>query len=92
MRTGLLGIVMSAVVFGAVRDQNTGFEYEKVPQQSGFRMDGYWIWGGSMIRVGPTYHLFASRWIKKMDFPREYRFDSEIVRATSASATGPGRR
>jgi hypothetical protein len=24
-----------------------------------------------------------------MDFPREYRFDSEIVRATSTSATGP---
>ena len=65
------------------------FEYKKVPAESGFRMDGYWVWGGSMIKVGSTYHLFASRWVKSMDFPREYRTDSEIVRATSTSATGP---
>jgi hypothetical protein len=65
------------------------FEYETVPVESGFRMEGYWVWGGSMIKVGSTYHLFASRWIKRMDFPREYRFDSEIVRATSKSPTGP---
>jgi hypothetical protein len=65
------------------------FDYEKAPVESGFRMDGYWIWGGSMIKVGSTYHLFASRWEKKMDFPREYRFDSEIVRATSDSPSGP---
>jgi hypothetical protein len=67
------------------------FDFEKVPAESGFRMDGYWVWGGSMIRVGSTYHLFASRWERKMDFPRVYRFDSEIVRATSASPTGPFR-
>jgi hypothetical protein len=74
--------------FGPAEGQVIRFDFEKVPPESGFRMEGYWVWGGSMIRVDSTYHLFASRWIKKMDFPREYRFDSEIVRATSTSPVG----
>jgi hypothetical protein len=65
------------------------FEYEKAPVDSGFKMDGYWIWGGSMIRVGDTYHLFASRWKKGRPFPRDYRQNSEIVRATSKTPEGP---
>lgn len=69
--------------------QKMTFEYEKVPKESGFKMDGYWIWCGSMIKVGSTYHLFASRWKKNGDFPEGYRQNSEIVRATSKSALGP---
>ena len=42
-----------------------------------------------MIRVGSTYHLFASRWPKKEAFPEGYRQNSEIVRATSDSPYGP---
>ena len=52
-------------------------------------MDGYWIWCGSMIKVGSNYHLFASRWKKNGDFPEGYRQNSEIVRATSKSPLGP---
>lgn len=85
----LLYSIALLLFFPSCQSPDMQFEYEKVPAESGFRMDGYWVWGGSMIRVGSTYHLFASRWIKRMDFPREYRFDSEIVRATSTSATGP---
>lgn len=89
MRTSLLILLFLTMVFTTGGSQVIHFEYETVPAESGFRMDGYWVWGGSMIRVGSTYHLFASRWIKRMDFPREYRFDSEIVRATSKSPMGP---
>jgi hypothetical protein len=67
------------------------FDYEKVPKLSGFKMDGYWIWGGSMIKVGSIYHLFASRWVKNENFPDGYRQNSEIVRATSDSPYGPFR-
>jgi hypothetical protein len=91
MRTGLAVLSVLMMVFRQGGSQVIQFEFEKVPVESGFRMDGYWVWGGSMIRVDSTYHLFASRWVKKMDFPREYRFDSEIVRATSASPAGPFR-
>ena len=32
---------------------------QAVPKDSGFRMDGYWVWGGSMIKADGLYHLFA---------------------------------
>lgn len=60
-----------------------------VPDNSGFKMDGYWVWGGSVIKVGSTYHMFASRWPKVHDFPNDYFHSSEIVRATSKSLVGP---
>lgn len=52
-------------------------------------MAGYWIWGGSIIKVDSTYHMFASRWPKNKKFPAGYTDDSEIVRATSTVAEGP---
>ncbi len=61
----------------------------KVDIQSGFRMEGYFVWGGSVIKVGDTYHMFASRWPKMRDFPYDYFEYSEIVRATSKSLVGP---
>jgi hypothetical protein len=81
-----LVLTMGQMGFG----QKMTFDYEKVPKESGFIMDGYWIWCGSMIKVGSTYHLFASRWKKKGgDFPEGYRQNSEIVRASSKSPLGP---
>jgi len=52
-------------------------------------MDGYFVWGGSLIKVDSTFHLFASRWKKDGAFPEGYRQNSEIVRATSKSPLGP---
>lgn len=69
--------------------QDLIFKYKKTPLESGFKMDGYWVWGGSVIKVGSTYHLFASRWKKSGPFPEGYRQDSEIVRAISDSPMGP---
>jgi hypothetical protein len=63
--------------------------FEKAPVGSGFKMEGYWIWCGSMIKVGSTYHLFSARWPKTGPFPEGYRKNSEIVRATSDSPVGP---
>ncbi len=69
--------------------QQESFIYEKTPLNSGFRMDGYWVWGGSMIKAGSKYQLFASRWKKDGPFPEGYRQNSEIVRASSDSPFGP---
>ncbi len=69
--------------------QPASFVYEKSPLKSGFRMEGYWVWGGSMIKVDSKYHLFASRWKKDGPFPEGYRQNSEIVRASSDSPLGP---
>ena len=90
MRMKLLFVLFLALTVGQMGfGQKMTFEYEKVPKESGFKMDGYWIWCGSMIKVGSTYHLFASRWKKSGDFPEGYRQNSEIVRASSKSALGP---
>jgi hypothetical protein len=84
-------IISLALFFGVLSlySQDPAFEVLPVPENSGFRMEGYWVWGGSVIRVGSTYHLFAARWIRNEDFPRNYRHNSEIVRATSESPAGP---
>jgi hypothetical protein len=72
-----------------VKSQTISFEFEKTPVASGFKMEGYWVWCGSMIKVGSVYHLFASRWPKSGPFPEGYKTNSEIVRATSKSPLGP---
>jgi hypothetical protein len=58
-------------------------------QGTGFRMDGYFVWCGSVIKVADTYHMFASRWPVETKFPDGYRTHSEIVRATSTRPEGP---
>ena len=84
-------LVFIIIVFiqHTLSSQTIEFSYDKLPPNSGFKMDGYWVWGGSMIKVGSVYHLFASRWPKVAAFPEGYRYSSEIVRATSKSPLGP---
>lgn len=59
------------------------------PRNAGLQMEGFFVWGGSMIRVGEEYHLFASRWPAETGFPDGYRTHSEIVRAVSDNPLGP---
>lgn len=82
-------LILLLIISEKLSGQGIVFDYEKVPVKSGFRMDGYWVWGGSMIKVGTTYHLFASRWKKTGPFPEGYRQNSEIVRASSGNPEGP---
>jgi hypothetical protein len=56
---------------------------------SGFKQEGYFVWGGSGIKVDDVYHLFASRWPRSTGFPEGYRTHSEILWATSTSPQGP---
>ena len=62
---------------------------QPAPSNSGFKMDNYWVWGGSMIKAEGQYHLFASRWKKDIKFPDNYRHNSEIVRAVADKPLGP---
>jgi hypothetical protein len=62
---------------------------QPAPKDAGFRMKGYFVWGGSLIRVGSEYHLFASRWPTETRFPQGYRDHSQIVRATAKTPIGP---
>jgi hypothetical protein len=57
-------------------------------KHGGLAMDGYILWCSSVVKVGDTYHMFASRW------PAEYGLGgwtkySECVRATATNLLGP---
>ncbi len=85
MRFALYLLITSCFI--SCRD--SGISYEPIPEESGFRMEDYWVWGGSVIKVDSLYHMFASRWIKDRMFPENYRENSEIVRAVANSPMGP---
>jgi len=85
----MLLVLIGTLSANLVKSQTISFETDKTALESGFKMDGYWVWCGSMIKVGSVYHLFASRWPKSGPFPEGYKTNSEIVRATSKSPLGP---
>ncbi len=62
------------------------------PVNGGFRMEGYWIWCGSVARgEDGRYHMFASRWPKTLPMHPGWLLASEIVRAVSEKPGGPYR-
>jgi hypothetical protein len=67
--------------------------YQKIgtaPIGGGFRMDGYWVWCGSVIQGDDgKYHMFASRWPHDLPFVPHWVTNSEIVRAVSDTPEGP---
>ena len=93
-RSALLAaaLLAAAAPAGRAADLNgaaVAARLQAAPVGSGFRMPGYWVWDGSVIKVGDTYHLFAARWPKGRPFPEDYRWHSEIVRATAKNPLGP---
>jgi hypothetical protein len=57
-------------------------------KNGGFKMEGYILWCPSVIKVGNTFHMFASRWPEQYGLAGWTKY-SEIVRATSANLYGP---
>ncbi len=74
------------------KNEPTAFidKLEPSVKNGGFEMNGYWVWGASVIRgEDGKYHMFASRWPKKYPFFNGYIFYSEVVRAVSDKPEGP---
>ena len=60
------------------------------PLNGGFRMEGYWIWCGSVIKgEDGRYHMFASRWSKETPMHPGWLLRSEVVRASADTPLGP---
>lgn len=56
----------------------------------GFHQSDYWTWCGSVIKGDDgKYHMFASRWSKKLSFEIYWLTNSEIVHAVSDKPEGP---
>ena len=59
-------------------------------EKFGFHQDDYWTWCGSVIKgEDGKYHMFASRWPKKLSFEIYWLTNSEIVHAVSDKPEGP---
>ncbi|MDQ1912586.1 glycoside hydrolase family protein [Paenibacillus sp. GD4] len=60
------------------------------PRNGGFRMEGYWVWCGSVVQgEDGRFHMFASRWPKRLPMHPGWLVASEIVRAVSDTPEGP---
>jgi lysophospholipase L1-like esterase len=75
-----------------VRDDGEDFHSRLMPApvNGGFRLDGYWVWCGSVIKgADGKYHMFASRWPNSTPFSPYWLTNSEIVHAVSKTPEGP---
>jgi hypothetical protein len=60
------------------------------PVGGGFSMEGYWVWGSSVVKGDDgLYHMFVSRWPKRLPFHPGWLVASEIVHATAKTVEGP---
>lgn len=92
-QTGSLGRVGDKMAF-SLDENGTKIEtlfdgLQPIPKNSGLQMDGYFVWGGSVIEADGLFHMFASRWPAESSFPSGYMTQSEIVHAVSDNPIGP---
>ena len=81
-------IAFSIIVLAKAKAQGIKDHIQPAIKDAGFKMEGYILWCPSVIKVGNTYHLFASRWPEKYGLGGWTTY-SEIVRATSDNLYGP---
>jgi hypothetical protein len=63
---------------------------DKAQVGGGFELPGYWVWDCSVLKgEDGLYHMFASRWPKRLPFHPGWMVASEVVHATSRTAAGP---
>jgi hypothetical protein len=84
----LTSLLLPVLAFGGDAPQLVG-QPGPVSKASGFAMKGWFVWCGSVIKVGNEYDMFASRWPEESKFPEGYRDHSEIVRAVATRPEGP---
>ena len=72
-------------------DSETRIECLDTPDSALFTMEGFHLWDPSVIKVGDTYHLFASRWESDHSENRAFHgwTSSHVIRASSDSLYGP---
>src|SRR5256885_3659346 len=99
-RPALLSMVIAACAFAPLIHAQPGASTQPVgkslkdflrpaPKSGGFAMPDYFIWCSSVIKVGDTYHMFASRWPATEKGLGAWTTMSECVRATSKDLLGP---
>ena len=83
-----IALVTLLFFFNFINAQTLKDKMKPAVKNGGFKMAGYILWCPSVIKVGKTYHMFASRWPEEYGLAGWTKY-SEIVRATSDNLYGP---
>ncbi len=89
---GVTTVLFVSVLLLAVYGSAQSFRNRVLPtdENYGFNQKDYWTWCGSVIKgEDGKYHLFASRWSKKLSFELYWLTNSEIVHAIADKPEGP---
>jgi len=65
------------------------FGYKTGAASVALKLDGYYVWDCSVIKLGGKYHMFSSRWKKEYGFGWNWLFNSEIIHSVSDTPEGP---
>lgn len=65
------------------------FGYKTGKAVKALEFDDYYVWDCSVVKSGGKYHMFTSRWDKKLGFGWNWVFNSEIVHSVSDTPEGP---
>jgi hypothetical protein len=86
------GLTLLPPVFGYNRAANSVAFIDRIlpaPKNGGYQDPDYWVWGSSVIKgEDGKYHMFASRWLKKLGFGK-WVTNSEVVHAVADTPIGP---
>ena len=65
------------------------FGYHVENAVKAMEMEDYYVWDCSVIKSGGKYHMFSSRWDRRLGFGWNWCFNSEIVHCVSDTPEGP---
>jgi len=74
-----------------IKDEKSFFDLMlPAPREGEFQMDGYWVWGMSVIKgADGKYHGFSSAWENNVPFMSNWETNSQIVHTISDTPEGP---
>ena len=79
LQPGLTMVGLITIALIALREAAEFPQLGVVPRNGGFRMEGYWVWCGSVIKGDDgRYHMFASRWPKDITFHPGWMTNSRL--------------
>lgn len=68
---------------------NGHFDYTTGPAVKAFELEDYYVWDCSVIPSGGKYHMFSSRWDRRLGFGWNWLFNSEIIHSVADDPEGP---
>lgn len=91
LRNIILFIILCLnIPFVFSKGDGTTFTFDKAIKTPAFQMEGYWVWGSSVVKSPDgKYHMYVSRFPKTLPFHPGWMVASEIVHAVADNPTGP---